>query len=264
MSTDLYEICDNIKINNHVIVIFLNNNFYKIFEIWYEYYKKLNIENVLLICLDEEIYKKLQKLNLNVYLANFEFDKRSDLWFFRNDILQKILNFGIDITHSDLDCIWFKDFRDIIDAYEEDIVYSIAYYMPPKLAKKNGFVLCCGFFRIRSTKKTKQFFNIYMNRMKKGQDDQVILNEIIDDDHEKIEIIETNPKGNIILEVLIYMNNMNIRLINDKLITRKKKLYHDGIVCFHPVLRRNDDIDQKSKYLIDLLSDQNLDNIYLV
>jgi hypothetical protein len=60
-----------------------------------------------------------------------------------------------------------------------DIVAQRDYSIPVDVARKLGFILCCGFMRIRSNPATIRFMQSYATRVILEMDDQTSLNHLL-------------------------------------------------------------------------------------
>ena len=103
----------------------------------------------------------------------------SILWTSRVKHVLHLLEEGYDVLHSDLDAIWIKDPLPEITSLDADIVFSQGTIFPHKMVRNFGFVLCCGFFFIKSSAKTIQFVREWVRLSEIYKDDQVAINEII-------------------------------------------------------------------------------------
>ena len=110
------------------------------------------------------------------------------------------------LVHSDLDAIWKKNIcEELFNKNNNiDLFFSQGTVFPEEHLKKHKFVLCCGFFCIKSNEKTIKFIKKYMNNLEKIMDDQKEIN---------LELIDTKWNTN---------NN------EPKYLSNKKYIYYDN------------------------------------
>jgi len=140
--------------------------------------KKIDVQYYLIISLDEKLHIYLQEKNINTLLRPCELDL-GKLWIHRVDVILELMEEGYDIIHSDADAVWIKDPLPYLETLPQDMLFSQGTIWPPDVQDKWGFVLCCGFFIIRSNKKTLQFFKELLERVKQDKDDQVSCNRLL-------------------------------------------------------------------------------------
>nr|QDY52292.1 nucleotide-diphospho-sugar transferase [Mimiviridae sp. ChoanoV1] len=99
---------------------------------------------------------------------------------YRIKVIQTFLekNTNNYLVHSDLDAIWKKNICEELfnKNNNTDLFFSQGTVFPDEHLKKHKFVLCCGFFCIKSNEKTINFFNKYINNLIKIKDDQKAIN----------------------------------------------------------------------------------------
>ena len=106
----------------------------------------------------------------------------------------------------------------------------MAFGQPQKIINEFGFVLCCGFYFIKYSEKTKNIFDDIMNTTDISKDDQVLFNHFI---YKNKKQIVRNDKNNIICKNIILNNNLTIGMIKENCISRK---YKNNLYCYHPHL----------------------------
>ena len=104
----------------------------------------------------------------------------SDLWLFRLQIFALLAARGIDFVHADVDAVWLADPRPACFADPGlDLVFSQGTYHPEPAFAAWGFVLCCGYFAVRASPGTAQFFHAVQARAAIEQDDQTAVNLLL-------------------------------------------------------------------------------------
>lgn len=140
--------------------------------------KKIDVKNYLIISLDEELHVHLQQNNINSLFRACELDL-GKLWIHRVDVILELMENGHDIIHSDADAIWLKDPQSYLQTLQYDMIFSQGTIWPPDVQKEWGFVLCCGFFFLRSNPHTLQFVRELAQRVREDKDDQVSCNRLL-------------------------------------------------------------------------------------
>lgn len=160
------------------IVVFANYNYLPVLKNWMIAMKNLNIANYIIIALDEELHTYLKAKNIPTLLRLCELDLEK-LWIHRVEVLLELLEEGYNVIHSDADAVWLKDPLPYLEKLPQDMIFSQGTIWPPDVQEEWGFVLCCGFFMLRSNKKTLRFMHDLLNRVKKDKDDQVSCNRML-------------------------------------------------------------------------------------
>ena len=143
---DLTDVLNKIE-DDTIIVTFIDYKYVTIFNIFYSYFKKLNLKNLLVIALDISSYNYLKKYNdINIFYIKYSLTNKDLFWRFRLSVINYIFKLSMkNIIHTDSDCLWFKNILELVKTLDYDIVGSVAYGFPENLVKKYGFILCCGF-----------------------------------------------------------------------------------------------------------------------
>ena len=167
------------NISKPIIISFCNYDYIRLAEIWVKELNKINITNYIIISADQKTYEHFKSKNVNTELRNY--DKKDSFWVYRLKVIQSFLekiNTNNYLIHSDLDAIWKKNICDELFNKNDniDLFFSQGTVFPKEHLAKHRFVLCCGFFCIKSNEKTIKFMNKYINNLEKFQDDQKAIN----------------------------------------------------------------------------------------
>lgn len=104
----------------------------------------------------------------------------ADLWLQRVLFFEYLLDRDVDFIHSDLDAVWKRDPRPLCFADSSlDLVFSQGTNYPSDIWRHWGFVLCCGFFAVRASPATVDFFTAVRDRIALVGDDQVAVNHLL-------------------------------------------------------------------------------------
>ncbi len=160
------------------VIVFANYNYLPVLENWLAAMKKIDVKNYLIISLDEKLHHHLGEQNINSLLRPCELDL-GKLWIHRVDVILELMEKGYDIIHSDADAVWLKDPQPYLQKLPHDMIFSQGTIWPPDVQEKWGFVLCCGFFFLRSNPQTLQFIKELAQRVREDKDDQVSCNRLL-------------------------------------------------------------------------------------
>lgn len=166
------------KASKQTIIVFANYNYLPVLENWMIAMKNLNIDDYMIISLDEDLYTYLKGKQISTLLRPCELDL-GKLWVHRIEVILELLQEGYDVIHSDADAVWMKDPLPYLKDLPQDMLFSQGTIWPPDVQEKWVFVLCCGFFMLRSNKKTLQFTKKLLKRVKEDRDDQVSCNRML-------------------------------------------------------------------------------------
>jgi hypothetical protein len=254
---------DNNKIptfeSETIIVTFVDNFYMDIFDIWYSYFVKLNLINLLVVSLDNDTYNNLKYRNINTILRVYSDNKkvcedRNDFWRFRLEKINEIfISTKKNIIHTDSDCIWFKDIYKIVKDLEYDFVGSIEHGHPYAMSSKHGFIMCCGFYYIKYNEQNKKFLSKMVSTKQHGTDDQVKFNYYMFNN-----LLKLTEDCSDIIKYEIQTIDIKIGLLSENIISRYDFNGSKDIYAYHPCLR-DKTVDLKKKDLLSKI-DKNLYN----
>jgi len=208
----LYILLKKFSKNNTIIIVFANYQYKKILDNWLFAIQKNKIKNFLIISLDKELFNYLKKNDIQTYYFKTEINLK-ELWINRIILLKQILNLGYNFIHSDADAIWLKDpLGKFFYNLNYDVIFSEGTVWPSNIHAKWGFVLCCGFFGIKSNIATRKLLDDVYHDVNNSGDDQVSFNNIIQQHGTKWKIDENyelifKGKSFICSKKIIYGNN---------------------------------------------------------
>ena len=163
--------------NNTLIIVFANIAYLKVLENWLEAVSRLEIKNFVIISLDKEIYEVMKTKGVNTILRTCQKDL-GNLWIHRINVIKEISVLGFDIVHSDADAVWIKNpMQEYVYDQTFDLVFSQGTYWPNHVHEVFKFVLCCGFFYIKSNIQTFSFLKQIALDVLSTKDDQVSCNQ---------------------------------------------------------------------------------------
>lgn len=184
VSTTALLINDQIS-SNRVHLCFISFAYLPIFNIWFSHLEKISLKDLCVVAVDEPCYLALKSRKIRTVLMQLPEQiipsTRTKLWTQRVLLIHELIHLGINVIHSDADAFWLKNILPFLENNKADLVFSIAYRMPENIVKEWGFILCCGFFEIKSNENTKKFMGDYLKKCREVTDDQLALNQLLFD-----------------------------------------------------------------------------------
>ncbi len=174
-----------------VVLTIVSQRFFAVFEVWLRQIQKLTPYYPLVLALDKATVASLSErcecgvLDVSAY---FRFDEHgrldrasgNNLWILRVLVLREILMLGYDVVSLDVDAIVVGDLDGMLRSFPEaDIVAQMDYSVPVDVARRFGFILCCGVMAFHSNQRTIRFLDQYCARTALEQDDQLAINHLL-------------------------------------------------------------------------------------
>lgn len=160
------------------IVVFANIAYLRVLENWMLAMQRIDIDNYMVVSIDVQLHEHLKARGVSSLLRPCDAALES-LWVHRINVLLELMRQGYDVIHSDADAIWLKDPRAFLEAQKADMLFSQGTFWPKDVHAAWGFVLCCGFFMIRSNRRTLAFFEALAQRVALDKDDQISCNRLL-------------------------------------------------------------------------------------
>jgi len=215
-----------------ILLTFVSKCYEPIFDLWLKYITQFGTSGLCVIALDEEIYTILQDKEIPSVLMNvgknITHETKGSLWLQRVRLFRGLVDHDINIIHSDADAFWFKDMRKVLEDYDSDLVFSMAFGMPKSIVNEWGFVLCCGFFKINSNEKTKAFMRDFEKICGELLDDQVAINTLL-----KNQDVSWQRKNSKYYQGYCDKYNLSIDMLPENIVSRHPA---DELGVYHPYL----------------------------
>ena len=97
---DLMNILNKIE-DDTIIVTFIDYKYVTIFNIFYSYFKKLNLKNLLVIALDISSYNYLKKYStINIFYIKYSLTNKDLFWRFRLSVINYIFKLSTSSINS--------------------------------------------------------------------------------------------------------------------------------------------------------------------
>lgn len=175
-----------------VILVAASRRYLELFGLWLEQANKHVSGRIVGIAMDRPSLAAMNAA-LDRYVINlapfFVFDERGllqdrsgqVLWVLRVLLLREIVRRGHRLISVDLDAVIVGAVEPMLkDLPDADIVVQQDYSIPTDVARKLGFVLCCGFMVLSPTGPTNNFLDRYVEWTMRELDDQLALNHMIE------------------------------------------------------------------------------------
>ncbi len=228
--------------SEEVILTFVSDAYLPIFNLWIKSLEKYKPDNLCVVALDKKVYQTLQHRKIPSILMNMDevisFQSKNSLWVKRVELIRGLINHNIHVIHSDADAFWLRDIRSYLAGNNSDLIFSIAYGFPKEIVNYWGFILCCGFFRIKSNERTKRFMSDFFKKCELLKDDQVAINTLL---YEKKTVWVS--EGKIHNQGYCPAYQVTIDVISKNIVSRQPQ---KGAYIYHPYLS-SDDMASKVK-----------------
>lgn len=165
-----------------IIACFVNGRYRRIAENWLAGIERLGLtDKALLVTLDDEARSAFAGRAVRTSHRPVDCAQVNHVLYHRTLVIDELLRKGNDVVHSDADAVWMRSPMSQLFDEGEDMVFSQGTTWPPKIFKRRGFVLCCGFYMIRATRSAIAFFSELVARINTDEQDQETLNYLVDD-----------------------------------------------------------------------------------
>lgn len=175
----LVTLADARKADNRLLIAFSDVNYLGVLLNWLIAIHQLGIRNYLVVSLDEKIHAFLTARGFPSTLIGLD-GPLHQLWHHRLVVLRELCAHGIDVIHSDNDAMWLRNpIPDFFSGDADDLVVSQGTVWPDDVLLRQGFVLCCGLFYLRSNNATVGLLDAMLRDIVTTNDDQISLNRLI-------------------------------------------------------------------------------------
>jgi hypothetical protein len=165
-----------------LVVSFANSDYLGVLANWLIGFRRLGLPLPRIYCLDERTQRWARRWGCSTRLLEWDGDLAS-LWKTRISVFAELADNGTDFIHSDLDAVWLRDplaDPDLV-AKGADMVFSQGTVWPRDVFENQGFVLCCGWFRMRPSEGVKGFLQALAEHVAETGDDQISVNRLLAD-----------------------------------------------------------------------------------
>ncbi len=191
LASMLDPICIAPATDEPVIVVPFSARYGDLFQLWKQQVERHAKGQIVVLAMDAaavEIAQQCGTCDIVDLSPYFGFDaagrvedySKRHLWVLRVLILKELVSRGKTVISLDLDAILVGDLEPILQAVPDaEIVAQRDYSIPVDVARKLGFILCCGFMCIRSNPATIRFMQSYATQVIVEMDDQTALNHLL-------------------------------------------------------------------------------------
>jgi len=184
-------ICSAPSTDEPMIVVPFSARYGDLFQFWKQQVDRHAEGTIAVLAMDAaagEIAQQCGASNIIDLSPYFGFDaegcvedySKRHLWVLRVLVLNELVSRGQNVISLDLDAVLVGNLEPMLQAMPNvDIVAQRDYSIPVDVARKLGFILCCGFMRIRSNPATIRFMQSYATQVIVEMDDQTSLNHVL-------------------------------------------------------------------------------------
>jgi hypothetical protein len=174
-----------------LVVTMVSRRFLGIFNIWLRQAQRHTSAHPLIFALDRESVQALQEApNCDVVDVSswIDFDQAGrlhpfsikNLWVLRVFALRALARRNHDVVSLDVDAIMVGNLDEMLESFPaSDIVAQMDYSIPMDVARRFGFILCCGFLILRASDRVVRFLDEYSARTALETDDQLAINHLL-------------------------------------------------------------------------------------
>jgi hypothetical protein len=174
-----------------LVVTMVSRRFLGIFNIWLRQAQRHTSAHPLIFALDRESVQALQEApNCDVVDVSswIDFDQAGrlhpfsikNLWVLRVFALRVLARRNYDVISLDVDAIMVGNLDEMLESFPaSDIVAQMDYSIPMDVARRFGFILCCGFLILRASDRVVRFLDEYSARTALETDDQLAINHLL-------------------------------------------------------------------------------------
>lgn len=184
--------CCALKCDSPIVIVTVSSQYVEMFALWKRQLDlNLGEGQLLVIALDEAAAETLRQTNGCTVIdlsSLFQFDcsgsmedhSKRHLWVYRVMILKDLISLGYTVISFDVDAFLVSSLPRMLDALPPfEILAQRDRSIPMDIARKLGFVLCCGFLMIRPTPETVKLLAEYLSQTVLELDDQTALNHLL-------------------------------------------------------------------------------------
>lgn len=175
---------------SRVSIAFLSMGYADMYQLWRAQFRRFGTGRLVICTLDTEASEFARTggdlvIDLSAHFEPVELGKPDvyrtrHIWMLRVFLLQFMLEQGIPVLSCDLDALPVGDVEAMLQSMPEaDVVVQKDYSIPMDVARKLGFVVCCGFLSVRSNPATIELFRRYSERIALEMDDQHAINHLL-------------------------------------------------------------------------------------
>jgi len=167
-----------------LVVTYASRNYATSFLNWYLAFSRLNVQGLLVVCLDESMVDYMSLRGLSCYyeeqMEESHLNRFETLWTRRVRDVLILIRGGWSVVMSDLDALWRRDFTLTIASFHRDahIVGSRGKF-PWDVAREWGASICMGLVYFRACEEVVQVLEATLALSVDTKDDQVALNRVL-------------------------------------------------------------------------------------
>ncbi len=210
----------------------------ELFQIWLDAVRKSDSRGlVLVLAIDEGVRTAVISENiivcdhfLDLFVrrpgAGLGSNGMSNLWIARVNLISALLEAGYEVLSFDVDCVPVSSIASLWpEPLSPDILVQQDFSIPVDVARRVGFVICCGLMWCLPTAPAKRLLSELCREVEFYLDDQIAINKMIFDVKPKIEKLKIGR--------LVSIDRARVFLPD---VARLSRRLHEGAVIRHVVI----------------------------
>jgi len=171
---------DRRPLPGYVVLAAIDENYLDIFALWLEWFERSGyLPQLTVITYDTRSTKFAERRGLtHVRLAGRVRDPRQ-IYVSRLEVVGDLIGSGTHVINTDADAFWLRPDLPSMTKPAVDLQISVGHGIPRRAIDEWGFSLCCGFFILHSTARTKAFLPTWLQASREANHDQRALNDLL-------------------------------------------------------------------------------------
>lgn len=159
-------------------VVFANWAYREVLLNWLVASARIELTNIVIVAYDRRLARFLKRHGFECVFLPMKPGK-SNLWW-RLFVFQALCEAGVDFVHCDADAVLLKNPTESLSVFASaDLVASQGTVHPKNVVELTGFVVCMGFFLLRSNERTRAFMRRAVERAPHDGTDQSAVNNTL-------------------------------------------------------------------------------------
>jgi hypothetical protein len=213
----------------YAVLTAVDENYLNIFALWLEWFESSGyLSHLKVITYDPKSTDFVERRGLSCIRLTEKISDPQQIYVSRLEVIRDLIHSGTHVIHTDADAFWLRPDLPSLTARAVDLHISVGHGIPRKAIDEWGFSLCCGFFILHATGRSKAFLPAWLQRSRAMNHDQRALNDLLLE--HGVRWSDGNSTGKV-----GYSQPLDLRLeaISSDLISRDTPV---GVQIYHPYL----------------------------
>lgn len=164
----------------YTVLTAIDENYLSIFALWLRSFESSGyLAQLQVITYDTKARRFAERRGLScIHLAERFSDPRR-IFVSRLEVVRDLIDSGTHVIHTDADAFWLRPDVPSLIKPGVDLHVSVGGGIPQQALEEWGFTLCCGFFILHATDRSRAFLPTWLERTREMKDDQRALNELL-------------------------------------------------------------------------------------